>query len=150
MKHEYNVLIYIYYGSLLIYLEKFWIARTQILNLDLLHNMTCNFNEILSTFPLLLYFSIIYTYLDVGTIVKFYMGKQSYVKLFSVCKQTNLVEPWRYIHVYLSGCKFWYPKINRNIIDSQSACVHVLILPKLILIRRDFKSLDRVQYWKYL
>ena len=51
--------------------------------------------------------------------------------MFSVYKQSNLVAVWYYIHAYLSGRKFWCSKINRNIIDSQSACVHVLILHKI-------------------
>ena len=61
------------------------------------------------------------------------MDKQNSAKLFSVYKQSNIVVVWYYIHAYLSGCKFWCSKINRNIIDSQSACVHVLILHKIDL-----------------
>ena len=34
----------------------------------------------------------------------------------------------------MSGHKFWCPKIIQNIIHSQSACVHVLILSKIDLI----------------
>ena len=35
------------------------------------------------------------------------------------------------MHSYLSGRKFWCPNINWNIINSQCACVCVLILPKI-------------------
>ena len=66
-------------------------------------------------------------------IIKFCMGKKIRAKLFYVYKHGNLFAPRCYMHAYLSGRKILWPNINRNIIDSQSACVHVLILPKIDL-----------------
>ena len=61
------------------------------------------------------------------------MGNKILAKLFFVWNQANVFASWYYMHAYLSGRKFWCPNINRNIVGNQSACLYVLILPKIDL-----------------
>ena len=77
-------------------------------------------------------------------IIKFCMGNKILAKFFYVCKHGNLFAPWYYMHAQLSGRKFLWPNVNRNIIDSQSACVHVLNLPKIDLNSAWFQKFGQV------